>query len=460
MKHFDATQLNEILGDLLLQPVPPQTLISAICTDTRQLSGGQTFAAVRGQRFDGHDFVETALNNGASALLVEKKQPAFVPQVVVRDTRLALGRLAAAIRDDFVARGGKVVGLTGSVGKTTNKQMLASILSQAALTHATKGNLNNDLGVPFTWFALSADAADNIRFAVIEMGANHQGEIAYLSAITRPQVALITNAADVHLQGFGGLDGVAKGKGELFASLRAGDTAVVNIDDHYADYWRSLLVDGVKVMTFSRNNAKADVFAADISADGSRFVLKFKEKQADINLPTLGRHQVINALGSAACALALNVSLYHISKGLAQFEGAKGRLQKIPCGQLNLIDDSYNASPASMRAAAELVAVQPGYRIMVLGDMAELGEDSHRLHCQLGKELADKADAFYCLGDKMQSFVSANDKAMHFAALPALMKVLIRQVNRNPTATVLVKGSRSMKMERVVNELLGRALKL
>ncbi|PID64334.1 MAG: UDP-N-acetylmuramoylalanyl-D-glutamyl-2, 6-diaminopimelate--D-alanyl-D-alanine ligase, partial [Gammaproteobacteria bacterium] len=296
-------------------------------------------------------------------------------------------------------------------------------------------------------------------FAVIEMGANHQGEIAYLSAITRPQVAMITNAGDAHLQGFGGLDGVAKGKGELFASLHAGDTAVVNIDDHYADYWRGLLADGVKVMTFSRSNDKADVFAEDISVDGSKFVLKAKGKQVDINLPTLGRHQVMNALGSAACALALNVSLHHISKGLAQFEGAKGRLQKIPCGQLNLIDDSYNASPASMRAAAELVAVQPGYRIMVLGAMAELGEDSHHLHCQLGKELADKADAFYCLGDKMQSFVSTNDKAMHFAELPALIKALVRQLNHNPTATVLVKGSRSMKMERVVDELLSRALK-
>lgn len=449
MKTLNAAMLTEALNDLLLADIPADTRISAVNTDTRHLRAGQAFAAVRGDRFDGHDFIEAALNHGASALIVEVKQSAFVPQIIVRDTRLALGRIAAAVRADFVARGGQIIGLTGSVGKTTNKQMLAAILAQVDQTHATKGNLNNDLGVPFTWF----DLADEAKFAVIEMGANHQGEIAYLAQMTRPQVAMITNAGDAHLEGFGGLEGVAKGKGELFASLTAGDTAVLNIDDAYADYWRGLLVDGVSVKTFSRHDARADVFADAIAADGASFTLHHGGESTPVSLPSTGQHHVMNALGSAACALLLGVSLEHIRAGLSQFVGAKGRLQKVVCGQLNLIDDSYNASPAAMRAAAEIVAAHGGHRMMVLGDMAELGADTTAIHAKLGQDLRGKADTFLCLGEHMSAFADNNPDAIHYASFADLMQALTRQLASHPNATVLVKGSRGMQMERVIDAL-------
>lgn len=455
MKAFNSAKLAAVLSDLLLAEIPDNILVSAINTDTRSLQVGQTFAAVRGDRFDGHDFIETALSHGANALIVEEKQTAFVPQIIVTNTRLALGRIAAAVRDDFVQGGGKVVGLTGSAGKTTNKQMLASIFSQVGHTHATKGNLNNDLGVPFTWFAVPEDA----EFAVIEMGANHQGEIDYLAGITRPQVAMITNAGEAHLEGFGGLDGVAKGKGELFQQLLAGDTAVINLDDNYADYWRGLLAEGVAVKTFSLHNADADadadVFATDINDSGqfARFTLNADGKKCAVSLPVGGWHNVMNALGCTACALALDVDLTAIVAGLEQFEGAKGRLQTYSVGTLTVIDDTYNANPLSMRASSDILAAQDGYKIMVIGEMGELGDDALQLHADLGRDLQGKADVFLCLGDNMTAFADNNDRATHFSDLETLNNTLLGLVKQQPSATVLVKGSRSMQMERVIKYL-------
>ncbi len=455
MQPFDSRQLTAILQDLLVSPVPAGVIVSAISTDTRTLVVGDTFVAISGERFDGHCFVETALANGASALLVERPQQAFVPQVVVRDTRLALGRLAAAIRDDFVQRGGIVIGVTGSAGKTTSKQMLAAIFSQQGKTHATKGNFNNELGVPFTWFALPDDA----EFAVIEMGANHQGEIAYLSGISRPHIAMITNAGEAHLQGFGGVDGVAKGKGELFAGLCRGDTAVINMDDKYASYWRSLTADGVKVKTFAlqqyqRQQHQADVYAEAIAADYSRFVLCADGQRQALVLPTVGRHNVINALGCAACALAAGIALPVIAAGLSTFTGAKGRLQKKVMGQLTVIDDTYNANPLSLRASADILADSAGYRIMVLGDMQELGDNELAIHHQLGQEISGKADAFLCVGEKMLAFTQANNKAAHYDDISKLQTALLALIRQHRPATVLVKGSRCMRMERIVDFLL------
>lgn len=450
MQTFNATQLTDILGDLLLAPVPAEVVIARINTDTRTLQRGDSFVALSGERFDGHDYIETAVANHVANVVVERPQNIAVPQVVVKDTRLALAKLASKIRQDFSQRGGKIIGLTGSAGKTTNKQMLAAIFAQVGNMHATKGNLNNDLGVPFTWFDLPDEAA----YAVIEMGANHQQEIAYLAAITRPDVAMITNAGAAHLEGFGGIDGVAKGKGELFEQLSDGQVAVINADDAYADYWRGLLADNVGVKTFTFANNTADVFAKDVSADGSRFTLCHGKDHVVVQLPTVGKHNVSNALGSAACALALDVSLANIAKGLSQFETAKGRLQKYHVGSLTLIDDTYNANPLSMRASAEILSVADGFRLMVLGDMGELGDDELALHTTLGEDLADKADAFFCFGQRMQAFVAANDKTIHFDDLTTLNQRLIEKINHVGQATVLVKGSRSMQMERVVAAIL------
>ncbi len=447
-----SEQLTTILGDLLLAPITAELSVRDINTDTRTLSAGQTFVALSGEQFDGHRFIEQAIAQGANAIMLERPCDSAVPQIVVRNTRLALGRIASAIRDDFVVRGGKIVGLTGSVGKTTNKQMLASMLSQAKPTHATKGNLNNDLGVPFTWFDLSDDA----HFAVIEMGANHQGEIDYLAGITRPHVAMITNAGEAHLEGFGGLDGVAKGKGELFARLNAGDTAVINADDRYADYWRGLLAEGVTVKTFSLHDTNADVCASDISDNGAHFTLHDGDTHTAIELPTVGLHNVGNALGCAACALALGVDMKHIAAGLSQFSNAKGRLQKHVLGGLTVIDDTYNANPMSMRASATILSTSNNYRIMVVGDMGELGDNARELHAQLGADLVDKADAFLCLGDNMQAFAERNPKASHYENIGALNNALLTLVKERKSATVLVKGSRSMQMERVVAFLQAR----
>lgn len=450
MQSFNADQLSTILADLLLSPLPPEVVVAAISSDTRTLADGDTFVAVAGERFDGHKFVDNAVSKGAKAVMLEQRQAIDVPQIVVSDTRLALGRLAAAIRDDFVAGGGVVIGVTGSVGKTTNKQMLASICSQVDKTHATAGNLNNELGVPFTWFALPQSA----RYAVIEMGASSCGEIDYLATITRPQVAIITNAGAAHLEGFGGLDGVAKGKGELFANLTTGDTAVINADDAYADYWRGLLAGGVVVKTFALDNNAADVFATDVDESG-KFTLNAGGKSAVVRLPVGGLHNVVNALGCAACALALGVDLSAIVAGLESFESAKGRLQTLRLGELTVIDDSYNANPMSMHVSANILAGNNGYKIMVLGDMSELGDNARQMHAELGRDLQGKADIFLCLGENMAAFAENNERAKHFADIGALNTALTALLVRQPNATVLVKGSRSMHMENVVELLTG-----
>lgn len=460
MRTFNASELAAIFADNLLAPIAQDIQLSRIITDTRQIHRqdcrrGDVFAAISGEQFDGHQFAATAVEKGLSVLLVEQLQQTTAAQIVVADTRRALGQLAAKIRDEFVAKGGKVVGLTGSVGKTTNKQMLAAILSQVGKTHATKGNLNNDLGVPFTWFDLPADA----KFAVIEMGANHQGEIAYLANITRPQVAMITNAGEAHLEGFGGLDGVAKGKGELFAQLAATDTAILNIDDDYNDYWRGLIADEVSVWTFALHNSAADVYAAEIAANGSIFTLCHGEQRVVVSLPTVGRHNVMNAVACAACALSLGVSLSAIAAGLAVFETAKGRLQKheLAANSLTVIDDTYNANPMSMRASAEIVADSDGYRILLLGDMGELGDDELMLHGRLGADIADKADIFFCLGQRMRAFVETNNKAKHYTDEAQLFAALAKHIadkKQQQHVTILVKGSRSMQMEGLVSRLL------
>lgn len=447
MRMFNAEQLTSALGDCLQSSIPSDVIVCNISTDTRTISEGDMFVALSGERFDGHHYIDMAIQHGAAVVMVEHEQTLDIPQILVSNTRLALAKLATFIRKEFVSQGGKVVGLTGSVGKTTNKQMLASILSQQGKTHATKGNLNNDLGVPFTWFDLPTDAC----FAVIEMGANHQGEIDYLSKITQPQVAMITNAGEAHLEGFGGLNGVAKGKGELFSNLRAGDTAVINADDTYADYWRNLITDGVAIKTFSLKDANADVFASNVADDGSQFTLNTSYESITVKLPTLGMHNVINALGCACCALALGVAPTQIATGLAQFTNAKGRLQTTQIGNLTIIDDSYNANPMSMRASADILSSQNSYNIMVVGDMAELGTDSRNLHAELGKTLTDKADHFLCLGNFMQAFAEQNDKAEHFSDIELLNSKLLNIIQTKNNVTILVKGSRSMAMERVIH---------
>ncbi|PID66965.1 MAG: UDP-N-acetylmuramoyl-tripeptide--D-alanyl-D-alanine ligase [Gammaproteobacteria bacterium] len=448
MRQFTTAELNRLWQNILLEPISEDVTLSVVNTDSRTVNAGETFVVVSGENFDAHQFIASAVERGANAVVVEKKQDNLsVPQIVVNNTRLALAVLAKSIRQHFT---GTVIGLTGSVGKTTNKQMLASVLSQVGKTHATQGNLNNDLGVPFTWFALSDDA----QYAVIEMGANHQGEIAYLAQMTRPNIAMITNAGPAHLAGFGGLDGVAKGKGEVFAGLSAGDTAIINRDDNYHAYWQGLVKTDVNVLTFALRDKTADIYAKAISADGSHFTLCYRGQEQAVTLPTVGQHNVMNALGVSACAIAAGVALSDIAKGLAVFETAEGRLQKHRRGAVTIIDDTYNANPLSMRASADILAGSRGYRVMVIGDMGELGEDELALHARLGLDLEKKADAFFCFGDKMRLFAENNRLARHFDDLSTLCAAVLHTLSTHPAATVLIKGSRSMQMERVATYLL------
>jgi len=446
MKTLSVTALSNIWQELLQSAIPDHFSIANIATDTRTLQKGDTFIALMGERFDGHDFIAQAIAKGAKNLVLERAVSAPLPQIVVRDTRLALGRLAKYIRRQFT---GKVIGLTGSVGKTTSKQMLVSILSIVGKTHATKGNLNNDLGVPFTWFKVDT----NDDFAIIEMGANHLGEIAYLADISQPDIALVTGAGAAHLEGFGSLAGVAQGKGELFTHLAPQATAIINADDRHADYWSNLLHTDTKRLTFSTHQPSADVYAERINDDGSSFNLYCNKQHIAIELPTIGRHHVANAVGAAACAIALDIDLTTIAQGLKSFIPDTGRVTFYRIKDLTIIDDTYNANPVSMAAAADILDKITHPTIMVLGDMAELGQDSRSLHAQLAKDLGNKAGLYYCLGDNMLAFIEHNRLATHFNNIDELMAAIIAAIDKASEITVLVKGSRHMRMERIVNEL-------
>ena len=418
-------------------------------TDSRGLAPGNLFVALRGERFDGHDYVQSAEARGARALLIERAVRHERPALIVADSGRAMGRLAEAWRERL---GLPVVAVTGSNGKTTVKEMIAGILSGVGATHATEGNLNNAVGVPLTLFGL----AKRHRYAVVEMGASQAGEIAWLSAITRPDVALITQCAPAHLAGFGSIAGVARAKAEIYAGLRAGGTAVINADDEYADFWRdSCRVQRQKTFAIE---AGADVRAMNLevsaSSPGTCFELSAAEGRIGIRLPLAGRHNVLNALAAAACCLSLGVDLAAIRRGLEQAEAVRGRLQiKNGRAGLRIIDDSYNANPASLSAALDVLGGYAGRRYLALGDMAELGDSARELHIEAGqKARAARLDGLFTLGELSAHAARAfGPGARHFAAFDALMRALQPLAARE--VTLLVKGSRAMRMERVVRAL-------
>jgi UDP-N-acetylmuramoyl-tripeptide--D-alanyl-D-alanine ligase len=414
---------------------------TAVSTDSRNISRGDLFVALRGERFDGHDYVADCVQHGAAAALVSQPVGGDVPQLVVKDTRLALGELAAYWRSKFSM---PLAAVTGSNGKTTVKEMLAAILRVAAGSDdavlATQGNLNNDIGLPMTLLKLRAVH----QFAVAEMGMNHAGEIAYLTKIGKPTVALINNALPAHLEGLGSVEGVARAKGEIFQGLAESGTAVINADDDFATLWRALAAPH-HVVTFGLKGA-ADVSADyHLRADGSEIALKTPQGSAVLNLPAAGLHNVYNALAATAAALAMGVALESVVAGLQHFAGAKGRLQrKVGAQGCTVIDDTYNANPASMRAAIDVLAACPGKRILVLGDMGELGADAEKLHAEIGRYAQEaKLDGLLTLGGMSIAY-----GGRHFETPEALAEYL--QLQLNTGTTVLVKGSRFMRMERIV----------
>lgn len=425
----------------------PDVVFTGVSTDSRTLKAGNLFVALSGPNHDGHRYLQDAAAAGAAAAMVEHPCDVALPQLIVDDTRRALGRLAAAWR---VEAAPGLVAVTGSNGKTTVKEMLAAILGRARPTLATKGNLNNDIGVPLTLLSLEKKH----RFAVIEMGANHPGEISYLTAIAKPQVALITNAATAHLEGFGSVEGVARAKGEIFEGLEGRGTAVINADDPHAVLWNQLAGSN-RVVTFGLEQP-ADISARWTQTDrGMRVWVNHQDQEFDFVLPLLGRHNVSNALAAWAAASALGIGPGEIIAGLEAMGPVKGRLNiRAGARGARVIDDTYNANPASSLAGLRVLAGFEGRRVLVLGDMGELGSDAEALHAQVGRDASSLGiDALYATGRLSRQAVEAFEGEGRFypsreELIEAIRRLLAAEV------TLLVKGSRSMGMENVVKALV------
>lgn len=423
------------------------TLFFSVGTDSRALNPGQLFVALRGENFDGHAFTRQCLDLGAAAAMVSVEQSDLSAALLVADTRLALGDLAAHWRSKFSI---PLAAITGSNGKTTVKEMLACILRLAAgdesAVLATRGNLNNDIGLPLTLLELR----EHHRYAVVEMGMSHANEISYLSKLGRPTVALVNNATSAHLGGLGSVEAIARAKGEIFEGLATDGIAVINMDDPYASLWQSLAAPH-RIMSFGLDHA-ADVGAQyQLHADGSDVHLQTAHGDAKFHLAVPGLHNIRNALAAATVALAMQIPLEIIVSGLANFGGVKGRLQLKPGLQGALvIDDTYNANPASMKAAIDVLAARPGKKFLALGDMGELGADTVRLHAEIG-DYARQAgiNGLYALGDLSQVAVdSFGEGAHHYDKPEALAADISGRMDKR--TVVLVKGSRFMRMERVV----------
>lgn len=450
--HFLATLLNaEYVGDNL---VGDKIKITEVTIDTRKVTAGCLFVALKGERFDGHDFAEDAVIAGAAALLVSKRLLVGAPQIIVKDTRLALGQLAAWVRQQVPAR---VVALTGSSGKTSVKEMVAAILRQCGNVLYTAGNFNNDIGVPLTLLRLT----DEHDFAVIELGANHVGEIAYTTDLSRPESALVNNLAAAHLEGFGSLAGVAQAKGEIFTGLPANGTAIINADSHDWPHWQETL-HNKRVWRFAPHAAEnIDFYASDVQITPAltHFTLHSPFGSVAIELPLPGRHNIANALAATALAMSVGADLAAVRQGLAQLQAVPGRLFPIPLatGKL-LLDDSYNANVGSMIAAAQVLAEMPGYRVMVVGDMAELGDTAIDCHRQVG-DAAKRVgiDKVLSVGALSQILSSASGSGEHFHDQRALSVRLSELLSEYPVITVLIKGSRSAAMENVVRTLQEKA---
>ncbi len=441
----------------------PDVLFTGVSTDSRTLRQGDLFVALSGERFDGGEFVGSAKEKGAAAVLIQHAAAAAalsagIPLIRVEDTRLGLGQLAQYWRSRFAI---PLTGVTGSNGKTTVKEMIASILRQAVANGtvengtqadpvlATEGNLNNDIGVPQMLLRLRQQH----RYAVIEMGMNHIGEIAYLTRLAKPGVALITNAGAAHIEGLGSVEAVARAKAEIFSGLDQHGTAVINADDRYAPLWREYA--GTRAIIDFGLREKA-LISAEYQAERliNRIRLKLPDGNVELKLQAPGVHNVYNALAAAAAAAALGIAKERIAAGLEGFRGVQGRLQKKPgLHHALLIDDTYNANPESVRAALAVLAATAGKKILVLGDMGELGASAIDLHRTIGRDARQAGlDRLLTLGELSAYAAEAFGKgARHFNTIDELLEVTESLLADD--VTLLVKGSRFMRMERVVRQL-------
>ena len=445
---FTMASLADQVGARLIGADKPFTSISI---DSRTAQPCCLFVALKGPNFDGHEFVESAVAQGAVGVLVEREMPTSIPQVVVPDALHALSQFAGAWRQQFTY---PVIAVTGSNGKTTTKEMLGSILVQRGEVLVTRGNLNNHIGVPLTLLNLQSGH----QAAVIEMGASAPGEIAHLTALTQPTVGLVTNAGSAHLEGFGGIEGVARGKGELFRDLSSNAVAIINTDDAYASYWRAHCGAQTQI-TFGLDHP-ADFSASKVlvhhDQDGSqtRFELATPQGQCSIGLRLVGIHNLRNALGAAAAAYAAGATLEQIQRGLDGMRPVGGRLQPKPALHgAQLIDDSYNANPNSVRAGIDALKSRGGRRWLILGDMLELGSGSPQLHADIGAYARDSGvEQLFAIGAYTQHAVDAfGQGAYWFATLDELVSVVMSSLESG--ITVLIKGSRGNRLERAVAAL-------
>jgi UDP-N-acetylmuramoyl-tripeptide--D-alanyl-D-alanine ligase len=439
-----AAVAREVQGRLVGSDQP----FGPVTTDTRALGGGSLFVAIPGDRFDGNDFVAEAATKGAAGALVSRLAASPLPQIEVRDSRRALGAMARAWRASFSI---PVVAVTGSSGKTTVKELVAAILSVSRSICVTQGNLNNDIGVPLTLMRMEREHAA----AVIELGANHIGEIDYLASLAQPTVGIITNAAAAHLEGFGSLRGVCQGKGELLDHLPRAGTAVLNADDQFRSDWVARSRCEFTVTFGFAESADCRVLGEpDYLSTGSEFRMRLPDgAEADVSLPLLGRQNVANALAAAAAAQAVGASIDDIVAGLARAAAVRGRLRAVQGRNgATIIDDSYNANPGSVRAALDHLAVLRGRRILVFGNMAELGPSAPALHKEIGEYARGRCDVLLAIGDLASEAAAAFGAAGRpvadiEAARAALDPLLASDV------TVLVKGSRVMGLDRLVKTL-------
>lgn len=464
-----TTPMSEIAKTLGAKMIGKDVNISTVFTDSRRENPSGLFVALKGPHFDAHRFVNEVLKSGANGVIVERPFETEKTQIVVPNTRLALAEIARLNRNKSRA---KYVAITGSSGKTTVKEMVASILQLYKSTFATIGNLNNDIGVPLTLLEIDQD----VEYGVVELGANHAGEVAFTADITRPDVALVNNISAAHLEGFGDLHGVASAKREIYSALSKDGVAVLNGDDHFFQYFQKKIT--TKKIIFSiHENSDADVIAKNIQLNedqSSTFDLYYKQQHVQICLPIVGQHNVANALAAASCCLAVGISLSQIAEGLQNAPVVAGRLiihqHSLGC---RIIDDTYNANVASMKAAIDLLSHYPSPRILVLGDMAELGESGRQCHQQVGEyarqENIDKLFSCGVLSQFSQLAFSENDddnhqlvqnrakqdladRGQHFNHQEELVKKLKQEAIAG--ATLLIKGSRSAHMENVVQALM------
>ncbi|MEZ1319053.1 UDP-N-acetylmuramoyl-tripeptide--D-alanyl-D-alanine ligase [Pseudomonas fluorescens] len=449
-----ALKLSELTVALNGRLLGADASFNGISIDSRAIKPGQLFIALTGPRFDGHDYLNDVAAKGAVAALVEREVPdSSLPQLRVNDTRQALGQLGALNRGAFTH---PVAAITGSSGKTTVKEMLASILRTRGPVLATRGNLNNDLGVPLTLLELAPEHTA----AVIELGASRLGEIAYTVSMTKPHVAILNNAGTAHVGEFGGPEKIVEAKGEIIEGLAADGIAVLNLDDKAFGIWKTRAA-GRQVLTFALDNSDADFHASDLGRDARgcpSFRLHTPMGVEHVQLNLLGTHNVANAMAAAAAAHALGVSLFGIATGLGAVQPVKGRtVAQLATNGMRVIDDTYNANPTSMCAAVDILAGFSGRTVLVLGDIGELGDWAEQGHRDVGAYARGKVNALYAVGPLMAHAVKAfGEQAYHFATQAELIEALGAEQDTN--TTILIKGSRSAAMENIVAALCGSSL--